>query len=133
MISQSEKPNGTYLSQNSYGASAVVTKIDRTIYSIFEAENPPGEHDLFVNKKGDELGSLPMDAATAQRIKPTLKIAFVVVPRAPFLVQGSHSVGKTTVTNPTDITEHFKIMIADLQCGLLMDNTNKVLAAYAIR
>ncbi|MCW3836796.1 hypothetical protein ACFQ1E_12035 [Sphingomonas canadensis] len=133
VISQTEKANGTYRAQNSYGASTDVVKIDRTTYSIFEREAPPGQYNVFDAEKDGNLGSIPMDIATAQRTKPTLRIAFVVVPKAPYLVEGTHSVGRVTVSNPRDVTEHFKIMIADLQCGLLMDSVNKVLAAYPTR
>ena len=133
VISMSDRPTGTYVAQNSYGASTTVTRIERTTYSIFERESPIGEDGIFFGADGDLLGIIPMDIATAQRIKPALKIAFVVVPKPPFLVQGSHSVGKTTISNPIDVTEKFKIMIADMQCGLLTDGTNKVLAAYAMK
>jgi hypothetical protein len=133
VVSQSEKPAGTYSAQNSYGASTTVTKINRTTYSIFESEAPLGDRNMFVGEKGGMLGSISMDIATAQRVKPALKIAFVVVPKAPYLVQGSQTVGKTTINNPTDVTEHFKIMIADMQCGLLTDGSDKVLAAYPIK
>ena len=132
VISQAEKPNGSYAAQNSFGAKTNVVKIDRTMTSIFESEASSYKNRLFVNEADGVLGTLSMDVATAQRIKPSLKIAFVVVPKAPYLVQGSHSVGKTTISNPTDITEHYKILIADMQCGLLMDGDNKVLAAYAM-
>jgi len=132
VISQNDKPAGSYVAQNSYGAKATVTKIERSVTSIFESEASSYKDRLFVNEADGVLGTLPMDVATAQRTKPALKTAFVVVPKAPYLVQGSHSVGKTTVTNPTDVTEHYKILIADMQCGLLMDGGSKVLAAYAM-
>ena len=132
VISQTDKPGGTYSAQNSYGASTTVTRIARTSYGIFERDSL-SDWVIWQNSKSGHLGSIPMDIATAQQVKQTLKVAFVVVPKAPYLVQGTHSVGKTTISNPTDITETFKIMIADIQCGLVTDGTNKVLGGYAVK
>lgn len=132
VISQTDKPNGSYTAQNSYGAKATIIKIDRTVKSIFESEGSYSDRELFIGSADDVLGTLPMDVETARLTKPSLKIAFVVVAKAPFLVKGSHSVGKTTVSNPTDVTEHYNILIADMQCGLLMDGASKVLAAYSM-
>lgn len=133
VISQTKTPTGSYKAQNGFGASANVIKVNQVTNSIFETESPYRQWGIFAEENGGIVGSIPMDVETAQRLKPTLKIAFVAVPKPPFLVQGSQSVGETTISNPTDVTERFRILIADLQCGLLTDGTNKVLAAYPIK
>ncbi len=71
-----------------------------------------------------------MTPAEAQVIKPQLRVAFVVAPRAPYMVVGQHQPGKVTFQNPFEVTEIFEIMIADIQCGLLMDSENRVLGSY---
>ena len=136
-ISETERPVGTYIGSNSFGAKARITKVDRVTKGIFDGEAPSRFSDFAANylfattgQNKDVVGELALSPSEAQALKPTLKLAFVVTPKDPFLIQGSHSVGETTIADPVDITNRFSILIADIQCGLVMNATNKVLAAY---
>ena len=128
-ISQKDTETGTYKAQNSYGAEATITEITRVSDGIFDRVAKDYREQLFKGN-GPDLEGLPLDPASAQALKPKMKAAFVVVPKTPFFVQGEHSVGETTIRNPTDITERYRVLIADIQCGLLTDDQNKVLASY---
>lgn len=136
LISQVSNPTGTYLAQNAFGARWTVTRVSRTSDAIFERRagiGTRGSDRLFRNDNGGVdsfIGELRLSPDEAQRLRPQLRIAFVVEPRAPFLVTGTHQPGEVTIRNPFDTTETFRVLIADIQCGLLMDNTNKVLASF---
>ena len=145
LVSRTETPIGTYEAQNAYGAKTEVTKIQQTSKGIFDHMTPDFlSADLFKIPERSALtsperslknpyliGELALTPAEAQTLKPTLKLAFMVTPKEPYLVQGSQHVGETTISNPTDVTDNFSILIADIQCGLVTDATNKVLGAYA--
>ena len=62
--------------------------------------------------------------------KEELRIAFVVAPKAPYLVTGRRKANTPTIRNRRHITENFTILVADIQCGLLMDGAGTVLGAY---
>ena len=131
VISRVDQPTGSYVAQNGFGASARVISVKRTTAVIFDRKANFGEP-LFPTAKGSPyvVGELTLVPAEAQALKPNLKLAFVVVPREPYLIRGSKPGSVTTIQNPIDVTENFSILIADIQCGLVTDSTNKVLAAY---
>ena len=79
----------------------------------------------------DVIGVLPLSPAAAQRLKPRLRTAFVVAPKEPHLDMGSHVPMKVTLDVALDVQEHFVILMTDIRCGLLMDETGRFLAAYA--
>lgn len=136
VISVSETPAGSYSAQNSYGATATISKVTRTVSAIFQGQARSYlDGRLFVNAtdRNDVLGLLLMTPAEAQTFKPQARIAFVVVPISPFVVRSTYKVNTPTISNPIDVTYNATILIADFQCGLLMDATNKVLAAYDTR
>lgn len=135
VISQTDKPTGTYEGTNSYGAKADIIKIERTTKGIFDRKGDIGKHSLFpaADEKPYVVGELALSPAEAQRLKPLLKLAFVVVPKEPFIGSGTDGVGKVTVQNPRDITEKVTLMIADIQCGLVLDPSNAVLGSYPTR
>lgn len=138
VISRTDKATGTYLGSNGFGAKATIARVQRVTKAIFEAQVrqrdilalsifPAAASSPYV------VGELTLSPAEAQVLKPKLKLAFVVQPKEPFLVKGNHSTGKTTIQNPTDITEDFSILIGDIQCGLVTDAANKVLGSYSTR
>lgn len=129
VISQSEVVTGKYPAQNGFGAKAIITKYTKTVKAIYDHELVGYSQDLFV-AKDEKLGFLPMEPAVAQAFRQTAKIAFVVVPKAPYVVRRTFRYGETTVRNPTDQTIASTVLIADIQCALLTDGANKVIGAY---
>jgi hypothetical protein len=132
VISQTQKPGGTYEASNSFGAKAVVQRIAQTTKVIFQGKAPSVFAGLFpqADKEPYEIGYLNLSPSEAQQLKPQLRLAFVVEPKEPYVIEGTRSVGDTTVRNPTDVTEDFAILVADFRCGLLLDGSNKVLGSY---
>lgn len=79
------------------------------------------------------VGQLRLAPEGARRLRPQLKSAFVVAPKEPYLIKDQQKVGEPTISTPLDVTEDFSILVADIQCGLLMDGSNKVLGPYPTR
>ncbi len=131
VLSSSDTPTGTYSAQNGFGARTTVTKLTRTIKVIFEGEGRYGE-DLFLTKE-TVLGTVPVNLEQAKTFRQQAKIAFVVVPKAPFVTRANYLWGETTIRNPTEVTVNAIVLNADFQCALLTDGINKVLAAFPTR
>ena len=135
VVSSSDSAAGNYEAENSYGAKVTVQRLNRTTDAIFEREAKNFDEKLFALTIGGPvasyIGQIKMTPAEAQAIKPQLRVALVVAPRAPFMVLGRHQPGETTRQYPFEINETFQIMIADIHCGLLMDGANRVIGAYA--
>lgn len=141
VIYQTDDPTGTYQATNGYGAVTQVQEIHRVTKAIFDrkANDLPNRNqtmNLFPNAapyKPYVVGTLDMSSEDAQRVKPKLKIAFVVTPKAPFLIKGTYSRGNVTRENPVDRTEDFAVLVADIHCALVTDAANRVLGAYPTR
>lgn len=136
VVSSLDKSTGTYQATNGYGAKTEVLKVHRTTAAIFDRKADDWEHaQLFeaADKPPYVVGELEMSPEEARRLKPGLKLALVVTPKAPYLITGTHEPYKVTMDNPMDITEDFAILIADIRCGLVTDAANKVLGAYPTR
>ncbi len=131
VISETETVTGTYESQNSYGAKATVTKITRTYEAIFDRK--ANYKETLFPSSDVTVGYFPMEISQAQSFKSQVRIAFVVSPKSPYVTRAEFSYGTTTVRNPTDVKVNATVLNADIQCALLMDASNKVLAAFATR
>lgn len=133
-ISLTDKPQSTYTATNAYGAKTEVVKISRKTKAIYER---PGNllEGLFpaADKEPYVVGQIRASPEEARRLKQELKLAFVVDPKQPYLVQGRHELGHVTISNPRDVTEEFAILVADIRCGLVLDRAGKVLGAYPTR
>ncbi|BAI95711.1 hypothetical protein Sj15T_00600 [Sphingobium sp. TA15] len=132
-ISSSEVATGTYSAQNGFGARTTVTKLTRTEKAIFDRETASYGEQLFIANKDAIVGEVPMSVAEAQSFKPQAKIAFVVVPKLPYVVRANFPQGETTISNPTDVRVNSTVLVADIQCGLLMNGTNRVIASFQTR
>lgn len=131
VISSRDRVTGSYKGQNSYGANATVQKITQSVEAIFERGPDPrsGRGELFPG--AGDVGSISMTPEEARLLKPSLRIAFVVAPFAPYVLKGTNPFGRPSVRSPKDITVDFTILMADIQCGLVMDQQGRVLGAYS--
>lgn len=133
VVSSVDTPKGTYQATNSYGAETQVQKIHRVTKVIFDRTAKDAMLFPSADKSPYVVGELELSPEDARRLKPTLKLAFVVTPKEPFLVKGTHKPFEVTIRDPRDLTEDFSILVADIQCGLVTDAGNRVLAAYPTR
>lgn len=133
VISQVDVPTGVYTGSNSFGAKTKVVKINRVTKAIFDRKAPGIlDDDLFIagTKEPYAVGELSVPPERAKVLKQTIKMAYVVEPKEPFLVRSSYNGHEPTIQVPTDVTEVVSVLIADIQCGLVTDATNTVLGAY---
>ncbi len=135
VIEQAEKDVASPSAGNSSGAKQV-GKLQLTSKVIYERAAPYREDDWVVHlfasaaPKPHFVGTLPMTLAEATALRPRLKLAFVVEPKAPFFVSGRLKYGATPHLEEVDSTEDFQVLVADFQCGLVLTDAGKVLGAY---
>lgn len=138
VVSYSEATAGTYRGTNAFGASTTITKVRRVVKAIYDREAQYGET-LFAPapKRGETsnttIAELQADAMTAKTLKNSFKSAVVIVPKSPWYGQGKKDWGEPTLDNPQDVDETVIGVIADIQCALITDGSNKVLAAIPTR
>lgn len=136
VISQVDVVDAPYTATNGFGAQFEVLRINRSTNAIFDR---PADHFLqdSLFPSADEspwiVGSLLVSPDKARSLKPTLRLAFVVSPKEPYLFQGNHQPFDISISNPRDIVEEFSVLVADIKCGLLLDSNNLVLASYPTR
>lgn len=138
VVSYVEDLTGTYRGTNAFGASTTITKIRRTVKGIYDREAQYGET-LFApapkygEKTNTTIVELHADAMTARTLKSAFKAAVVIVPKSPWYGDEKKNWGKPTLQAPRDIDETVIAVIADIQCALITDSSNKVLAATPTR
>jgi hypothetical protein len=102
---------------------------------LFANNKEPDPYELRDAAKSVEhkgiVGRIPLSPDTAKALKPIAKLIFVVHPRPPFIISGTHQPYKMTIDNPRDITEKYDVMIGSIQCGLVADDAGKVYGAYS--
>jgi hypothetical protein len=132
VMSETETTTGSYVGSNAFGASLRVARVLRTTKAIFEREAAFHES-LFIDgaSRNHVIGELPLTPETARRVKKTASVALVIAPMSPFFAYGVKSWGAPTIDDARDVEQPISVVIADIQCGLLLDATNKVLGAYA--
>lgn len=139
-LEEEDTAKGTYVATNSFGSRTVVTKIDRQISGIFErpTDYSKGEtlfSGLFPNADQNThiVGHISIPPELARDAKAGFRLAFGITPRFPYVVRNTSKGSEPTIDNPTDVTKHTTIIIADIKCGIVMDRTNKVLGSYPTR
>lgn len=134
VMSETEVPTGSYVGGNAFGAKTRVTKKTRTTKVIFDHDAASYSEGLFPGAdKNAVIGELALSPAEAQRLKATMRVAFAITPKAPYFASGVKNWGDATIDNPEEVRQPISVVIADIQCGLLLDAGGKVLAAYPTR
>jgi hypothetical protein len=135
-IARIERENyGTYLATNGLGAQRRVTRNLVEIQAVYEPNRSTGkygEHRNFrgVNRYDDFIGTVPMEPEAARQLNNKFRHALVVAPLHPYFAGGRNSTGTTpTVSNPYDTKLLVSILLADIQCALVLDQSGKVLAS----
>lgn len=128
VISSTRKVTGTYTAQNGFGAKGVISRVTKTDFAIFDKKANLGESIFFSNE--EVIGEIPISIEKAKNFKNEAKAAFVIVPKSPYFVKATFPFGQTTITNPVDMTVNANVILADIQCALLLDKTNTVVGAF---
>jgi hypothetical protein len=128
---------GTYVGSNAFGVTARVTETRSNEKAIFDRKAAYGE-DLY-SPPGSDLYStriiaeIPADPAIAPSLKKTMKAAVVIAPRSPWVAAGRGHINAPTINNPRTVEQVVSAVIADIQCALITDGSNKVIAAVTTR
>ncbi|MEW6574747.1 MAG: hypothetical protein AB1408_00170 [Pseudomonadota bacterium] len=137
VIEEDQVITGSYKASNAYGATTVVNKFFRRTRGIYQSNAKSFQEDsLFPNADNEPYyaGSIPMAPQEAMQLKPTLQFAFVVTPKPPYYLSALYEYpSRPTITTPREITNEVSALIADFQCGLVLDKDNKVLGAFETR
>ena len=71
-----------------------------------------------------------MPPEIARAAKESMKAAVVVAPTAPFYFENTQgALGSITIQNPRDITQMARVVVADIRCVVITDETNYVFMA----
>lgn len=152
VVTQKQIVVGEYEASSKMGAKVNVVNIDSETTAIFDRvracksygcgslfpknkePNPYAMRDATKSVEHDGIiGRISMPPDLAKALKASAKLIFVVHPRPPYLISGKHRPFKITVDNPRDITETYDVLIADIDCGLVADQTGKVYGAYSTK
>jgi len=136
VIEQKDVPTGSYTGSNAFGASTEVIQLDRVYWGIYDRPAPGRGGSAFaasylVPSEGEHIGELPMAPTEARQFRADAKVAFVVVPQAPWRINYRESYpSEATVRNPLEVTTVMHVLFADIQCALILDGSNTVLSAF---
>ena len=126
---------GSYVGGNALGARARVVRSIRITQALFESKSSIYDERLFVSQSkgsGSEIGNINMTINEAKSLKASGKVAFVAEPKWPYFAQGMHYTNPK-FDNPIDIENPTQVIVADIQCGLILTAANRVVAAFATR
>lgn len=115
---------------NAFGVKIRVERIERTRRSLTHRGNVlkpifPGVETFW------QVGVVPASPVEAKRIQGQFRLAYVVTPKAPFQERDSYRDSKPTIDDPEEVRVNEITLVSDVQCGLLLDGSNKVLGAFA--
>ena len=140
-LSDSSVVTGTYEATNAFGSVVTVKKQHRTVTGVFDRtlsfDDPLRSSSyattvitgiLPLTKK--VLTELQMPPEEARRLKRDLSVTYVIKPHSPFLGKTRHIANTATLTHPNDIVQDTIVLFADIQCALLLDGMNKVIASF---
>jgi hypothetical protein len=121
---------GSYRATNAFGVTADVFKGKQLSNVIFDGNYSGVSRTVDVFKAGfrtEVVGTIPLSAAEARRLKPLLQMIWVVSPQPPYLVT-ARSRSRPTINDRSDIEQIDTVLLADIQCALITDDRRKVLA-----
>lgn len=134
VVSRTDEANGTYTGQNAYGASWEITRINRTLSAIFEGKVPHHGANLWGNSSATNIPTwnIPVPVEQAREFKSKLRAALLIAPKAPFFFERTKpSSLPVTIQHPRNITETSRVIFADIQCLIFVDDTDNVLLSIA--
>lgn len=135
-IEEDEEVTDTYRASNSYGAETEVAQIYRRTRGIFQGPASVRAMSLFpsADERPYYAGSISLSPETARVVVPSLRLAFVVEPAAPYYLSAIYEYpSRPTVANPREVTNEVSALIGDIQCGLVLTEAGEVLGAFETR
>ena len=132
VIAETERTTGRYNGSNAYGASVEVIKIQRDTYAIWDRK-ARSQEPLFPDQHSSieaQLGSISTTSEVAKSLKSMARAAVVFAPKPPFFAYGNRK-WEPRFDRPTEVNNDIFVIVADIQCALLLDHKDRVWAAWA--
>lgn len=131
-IASVDTPAGTFSGTNAFGVSRRIRRTLRRDVAIFERKADLDEH-LFLNQSRDGvLDVLKVNPDEARRLKAAMRFVYVVQPKEPYLATGSRR-SEATLDDPEQVELQLNVLIARIECGLMVDADHIVIHAYPTR
>lgn len=121
-------PLGSHPAQNAFGAKARVQELKYVAKVIFDGNSTDTRKDLFADRF-EEAGRIPMSPMEAKRLKPLLKLAYVIRPQAPYFVNSRYT-HTASIDNPRETKFEASVLLADIQCALVIDDKGTVRGSF---
>lgn len=127
---------GSYKAANAYGVSVTVLKITENLKTIVEPTAPSifnSRGRYFFKSQKDyigRIGKIPMDSVSAQQFKSIAQAAIVVNLFPPYVIKTKFRGHSPTITDRRDVSYESVALVGDMTCGLILNETGKVVAAF---
>lgn len=122
-LATSEHPLGSFAARNLLGQAIRVTTAERRTRGLALSAKR-----LFPAAVDADTPVMGFEAAKAVAVR-TVRLALVVEPEAPFVVDGTSPGEAATAQRPVQYTERATVIVAAPQCLLAVGPTNRVLAS----
>lgn len=134
VVGEEERVVDSYTGSNSYGGQVQVSKIQRDTSAIWDRAAQSGEHLFPTQSKevGADIGAIAMSADEAKAIKDIASAALVIAPKFPYFAYGNKK-WDPRFDRPTHVNNDIFVVVADIQCALLLDAGNKVRGVWVTR
>lgn len=132
-VSRIATTTGSYRASNAFGASANVirqTEVSKVIFDGNNSRSSDARHLFVAGHRTENVGAIPLSPDEAQRLKPKLRIAFLVEPQEPFAVETLSQKGVPTIADPRRVTEKATVLLGNIRCGIVTDDHNMVFGAF---
>jgi hypothetical protein len=119
----------TYQASNAFGANVTVTRTIRDVRTVWERAGKIGEGPFFGMRRG-LIAQLPMAPDNARELIERGSTALLIVPRSPYKAIGVSTL-EPTFQWPVERVDHVRVLIADVQCGFLLNSQSVVAQAFS--
>jgi hypothetical protein len=119
----------TYFASNAFGAKVNVTRITRNVRTVWERAGKNGE-DPFLGMRQGVIAQLHMTPTTARDLIERGNTALLIVPKPPYTASGTSTL-EPEFQRPIENVDRISILIADVQCGFLLNSSGQVIQAFA--
>lgn len=132
VVASAMKGTDAYVASNSLGASVTVVRVEQITHRVFERKIDWGE-ETFLGQESyfSQIGTLDIPPTEAKKFKQDGKAALLIAPAEPYFATGERKKAPT-ISSPLDVTENISIIIADIQCAFLIDESSKVLGTFSV-
>lgn len=121
-----EKVTGNFIGSDNSGNSVQVTQVSKISYALLDrAQNSQNEKTW---KNNEIKFNIPVEEA--KRVISKLQVGIMASVKKPF-TKGVNRVKEATFADPTEVTESYHTIFADMVCAVIADDKGRVLKTVA--